>query len=60
MMGEVVGMAASICKNHNVRPRGVYENYLSELIDLMKKGTGRADLPPSQDYNLGGTLLNKK
>jgi hypothetical protein len=60
MMGEVVGMAASICRKHNVLPRAVYASYFTELKDLMNKGTGRNDLPPSQDYNLGGTLLNKE
>ena len=59
MMGEVVGMAAAVCKKHEVLPRAVYDRYFNELKDLMSKGTGRNDLPPSQDYNLGGTLLNK-
>ncbi len=58
MMGEVVGMAAAICKRHDALPRKVYDSYLGELKELMKKGTGRADLPAKQDYNLGGTLLN--
>ncbi|HEY3390101.1 MAG TPA: FAD-dependent oxidoreductase [Prolixibacteraceae bacterium] len=57
MMGEVVGMAASLCKKHEVLPRGVYEQYLAELKELMNKGTGRTDLPAIQNYNLGGTLL---
>ena len=38
MMGEVVGMAASICKGHRTSPRGVYKTYLNELKDLMKAG----------------------
>ncbi len=38
MMGEVVGMAASICKKHGTTPRGVYKEHLPELIELMKKG----------------------
>ncbi len=58
MMGEVAGMAAAICRKHDVLPRDVYKSYLQELKDLMKKGTGRADLPEKQNYNLGGTLLN--
>ncbi len=57
MMGEVVGMAASVCKNNQVLPRGVYEKHLDELKGLMAKGTGRSDLPDIQNYNLGGTLL---
>ena len=38
MMGEVVGMAVSICNNHQVMPRQVYLDYLGELKELMKKG----------------------
>ncbi len=37
-LGEVVGMAASICKNHSARPRDVYVRYLGELKDRMTKG----------------------
>jgi len=37
MMGEVVGKAASICIKHNISPRDVYTNYLSELHGLMNK-----------------------
>jgi hypothetical protein len=59
MMGEVVGMAASVCIKHNVMPRKVYDKYLNELKELMKKGTGKNMLPFSQDYNLGGTLMTK-
>ena len=40
MMGEVVGMAASICKEHNALPRDVYEKHLKELKNLMEKGVG--------------------
>jgi hypothetical protein len=36
MMGEVVGMAAFLAKKHNTSPRGVYENHLEELKELMK------------------------
>ena len=38
MMGEVVGMAASICGKHQVNPRDVYENHLDELIQLFNTG----------------------
>ncbi len=38
MMGEVVGMAASICKDHRCSPRGVYQKYLLELKALMTAG----------------------
>jgi len=59
MMGEVVGMAAAVCKNHGVLPRKVYESYLSELQSLMAKGTGKLDIPNTQNYNEGGTLMKK-
>lgn len=52
MMGEVVGMAASICHRRNCLPRDVYEKYFDELEQLMKKGTGRTDVPYMQVYTL--------
>ncbi|MFC0320096.1 MULTISPECIES: FAD-dependent oxidoreductase [Olivibacter] len=36
MMGEVVGMAASIAKKYQSSPRGVYEKYLSEFMRMIK------------------------
>jgi len=42
MMGEVVGMAASICTKRDTTPRGVYKNYLDDLKALMKTGAGKA------------------
>jgi hypothetical protein len=56
MMGEVLGMAASICKEENTLPRGVYENYFPEMEKLMEKGIGDTSLPNIQLYNMGGTL----
>ncbi|MEN8866500.1 MAG: FAD-dependent oxidoreductase, partial [Akkermansiaceae bacterium] len=41
MMGEVVGKAAWIATSRNTSPRGVYQNYLPVLIDLMEQ-PGRA------------------
>ena len=41
MMGEVVGMAASLCKKYNTDPRGVYQKHVGELKKLMKKGVGK-------------------
>jgi hypothetical protein len=38
MMGEVVGMAASLCKKYDTTPRGVYANRLNDLKALMEKG----------------------
>jgi hypothetical protein len=43
MMGEVVGMAASVCKKNNTLLGGVYEKYFPELQKLMEKGIGNPD-----------------
>lgn len=44
MMGEVVGKAAWISVRHHTTPRGVYEQYLDILKDLMgKPGAMRRD-----------------
>jgi len=44
MMGEVVGKAAWICVRHQTTPRGVYEQYLDILKDLMRQpGVMRRD-----------------
>jgi len=59
MMGEVLGMAASVCKNRKTNPRGVYKNYFSEMEKLMDRGVGNPDLPKTQNYNLGGTLMKE-
>lgn len=44
MMGEVLGMASALCKQHATTPRGVYEKHLDELKTLMQRGVGRLDL----------------
>ena len=59
MMGEVVGMAASICKEHQALPRDVYQRYLDELKALMRMGVGKQGLPNNQQYNEGSTLDKK-
>lgn len=52
MMGEVVGMAASLCKKYNTTPRGVYQKHLPELKALMKEGVGKkAGIPDNQKFN---------
>ena len=56
MMGEVVGMAASLCKRQGCLPRGVYESHLDELKQLMKKGVGTGKPQPPQTYNRGSML----
>ncbi len=37
-MGDVVGMAAAICKKRGTTPRGVYKEHLDELKKMMSKG----------------------
>lgn len=51
MMGEVVGMAASLCRKHGILPREVYQHHLDELKALMRKGVGKPGLPNNQKYN---------
>ena len=60
MMGEVVGMAASVAAKHNTNPRGVYQNHLDELKALMEKGVGKYDVENVQNYNEGSTLGPKE
>lgn len=38
LMGEVVGMAAFLCKKYNASPRDIYQNHLEELKALITKG----------------------
>lgn len=59
MMGEVVGMAASLCKKYGVIPREVYRYYLQDLKSLMEDGIGKKGLPNNQKYNEGSTLKEK-
>lgn len=54
MMGEVVGMAASICHKNNALPRDVYTTHLDALKALMEQGVGKQGLPNNQHYNKGG------
>ncbi|MEA4918216.1 FAD-dependent oxidoreductase [Proteiniphilum sp.] len=60
IMGEVVGMAASIAIKNNTNPRGVYNNHLNDLKKLMETGVGKYDVENMQNYNLGGSLGPKK
>jgi len=38
MLGEVVGLAASLCKKHRCQPADIYKTYLEELKLLMTQG----------------------
>lgn len=37
-MGVATGYAAFLCKKYNTNPRGVYDNHIAELQELIKKG----------------------
>ena len=56
MMGEVVGMAARVCRDHACLPRGVYADHLDDLKALMKKGVGTGKPQPPQNYNCGSLI----
>lgn len=38
MMGEVVGIAASLCEKNNCSPKELYENHLNELLHSFETG----------------------
>ena len=52
MMGEVVGMAASVCSKHDALPHDIYDTHFEELRELMRRGAGRTDVPYLQVYTL--------
>ena len=56
MMGEVVGMAAAVCRANRAYPRQVYTHFLPQLQALMERGVGDASLPNNQAYNEGWVL----
>ena len=43
-MGEITGMAASICCAHECGPREVYAGHLAELKALLERGAGEKDV----------------
>ncbi len=53
MMGEIVGMAASLCKKYDTTPRGVYADHLDELKRLMKQEVFASTWPE----RIGGSLV---
>ncbi|MEO0479381.1 MAG: FAD-dependent oxidoreductase [Planctomycetota bacterium] len=54
-MGEIVGMAASICAEHECTPRDIYEQHLDQLKALMGRGAGRRE--PQVEGPEGSILL---
>ncbi len=62
MMGEVVGMAASLCAKHKTDPRGVYRDHLAELKELAKRGAGKSDIAGDKAFKQAaenGRLANE-
>jgi len=57
-MGEVVGMAASLAVSHRSSPRAVYELYLDELKELMRRGVGKSP-NTNTPYENQGELAHK-
>ena len=56
MMGEVVGMAAAVCKARACRPRDVYARHFADLVARMEKGAGDGVRQPPQEYNCQRSL----
>lgn len=51
MIGEVVGMAAAVCRANACSPRQVYERHFNKLRERMLKGVGKPGNYPPQTYN---------
>lgn len=54
MLGEVVGMAAGICKEENALPRDIYEKHLDKLKAKMEAGVPKTPL-----YHTGGIGMHE-
>ncbi len=52
MEGEVVGMAANLCRELGRRPHDIYMEHFGKLQELMKKGVGDPTKPYLQTYTL--------
>jgi len=53
-MGEIVGLAASLCAEHDCDPRAVHAEHWDELEGLMRLGSGR--LEPVEESDGAFTL----
>lgn len=40
-MGEVIGLAAAVCRTRDANPRAVYEKHWEDLAALMRRGAGK-------------------
>jgi hypothetical protein len=41
-MGEIVGIAAALCKQHDCTPRDIYGRHLEQLKEVMRQGISQA------------------
>ena len=44
MMGEVVGMAASLCKEHDTLPRDICRSHLDAFKEFMRRGVEKQSM----------------
>jgi hypothetical protein len=54
-MGEVIGLATSLCKKHDTDPHGVYEDHLKEFKTLLMRGVNPAPNKELKAIPLSGT-----
>jgi len=62
MMGELIGMAASLCKKYNTDPQGVYQHHLAKLKRLAKHGVGKLNKTDDEAFEQAaenGQLANE-
>ena len=52
MEGEVIGMAANLCRENSCYPRDIYQTHFSALRELMTAGVGDPTMPYLQTYTL--------
>lgn len=52
MMGEVVGMAAAVCREKGCLPRDVRLRHFDSLAERMKRGAGAGNAWSRQEYNV--------
>jgi len=45
MMGEVVGIAAYLCRTNNCMPRAIYEKHLDQLNETLTEGAPCLNTP---------------
>ena len=52
MMGEVIGMACSVCLENDIDPSEIWPSHFEKLKELMNKGVGNPNKPYTQIYTL--------